>query len=100
MAVVCEMKIVINHLIYRCLLKVLIHIFAKYCLQDIVSNICGFLVIVTAVILLNSFKENNVSCNMLRIKWNQKLETEYTTGAIDDLNVRPSNCRLHRHSTT
>lgn len=66
--------------------------------KDIVSNICGFLVIVTAVILLNSFKENNVSCDMLRIKWNQKLETEYTTGTIDDLNIRPSNRQLHRHS--
>lgn len=36
-------------------------------LQDILGNLCGFVVIVIAVMLLNSFKEIDLSCYDLRI---------------------------------
>lgn len=36
-------------------------------LQDVLGNLCGFVVIVIAVMLLNSFKEIDLSCYDLRV---------------------------------
>ena len=50
----------------------LIRIF--YLLQDILGNLCGFLVIIIGVILLNTFKDLDVSLNDVRGVWRPKRE--------------------------
>lgn len=40
--------------------------------EDVVGNICGFIVIVIAVMLLNSFKDIDISMQDMRIVWTSK----------------------------
>lgn len=42
--------------------------------QDILGNICGFLVVIVAIILLNTFKDMDVSLNDVRGVWRPKRE--------------------------
>ncbi|XP_075224164.1 magnesium transporter spict [Lycorma delicatula] len=42
--------------------------------EDILGNICGFLVVIVAIILLNTFKDMDVSLNDVRGVWRPKRE--------------------------
>lgn len=57
--------------------------------QDVLGNVCGFIVVVIAVMLLNSFKEVDISVRDMRIMWRCRrepfkyaVETEEETGQI------------------
>ena len=64
-------------------------------LQDVLGNVCGFIVVVIAVMLLNSFKEVDISFQDVRIVWRCKrdpikytLDSEEEIGQIKQMNPR------------
>lgn len=68
-----------------------------FCWQDILGNICGFTVIVIAVMLLNSFKEVDISFQDMRVVWRCRrdhikytVEAEEESGQIRQIGPRQS----------
>ena len=63
--------------------------------QDVLGNVCGFIVVVIAVMLLNSFKEVDISLQDVRIVWRCKrdpikytLDSEEEVGQIKQMSTR------------
>lgn len=48
---------------------------APVVIKDILGNICGFLVIIVAIILLNTFKDMDVSLNDVRVVFRPKRDS-------------------------
>lgn len=71
------------------------------CSQDILGNICGFTVIVIAVMLLNSFKEVDISLQDMRVVWRCKRDhIKYTVETEDEFGqIRQSGARQSSYGT-
>ncbi|XKL61397.1 hypothetical protein PGB90_008454 [Kerria lacca] len=66
-------------------------------LKDVLGNVCGFIVVVIAVMLLNSFKEVDISIQDMRIIWRCRrdhikytVEAEEESGQIKQTSFRQS----------
>lgn len=67
------------------------------CVQDVLGNLCGFIVIVIAVMLLNTYKEFDLSIQDMKFQWRCKrdhikytVEAEEEAGQIKQIGSRQS----------
>ncbi|RZF38746.1 hypothetical protein LSTR_LSTR014300 [Laodelphax striatellus] len=52
--------------------------------QDILGSICGFLVVIVAIVLLNTFKDMDISLSDVRGVWRPKRELLHKMNASGD----------------